>query len=289
MKILHFSDLHGKIELLPKFREYAEKKNLDAIIFSGDLADICLKREKAANMQSALEFVKNNVKTNRSISLDEFGGLLRELQFSPNVPEKLAVAAKFYAEAEKEYDKNSEETYSDLLKEIEKFPGEILMIPGNWDSTNFHKVFEKYDIHLKEKTINDIKIAGYGGAGLSPFLIPQTRIIPYSETDLYEFLSSADPFIAVTHIPPYTNKIGAEKEGGIGSFANLAYIHNKKPAILLCGHYHELIETNEDTDTSIVHAGNFGKYNDDDKYGNFVEISIDDKGFDIEHKNINDL
>ena len=220
MKILHFSDVHGGLEELRYLRQYAQKlSDFELTIFSGDLLGPFLSQEQVQQMYKAFNFILRNVKTKKPVPVEE---ILRQCRFNPNSTNDLQRAAEDYTRVESEFDKNAELRYEEALKEIEQFPGEVLMIPGNWDIQHFAKIFDKYDINQKSKIVNGVKIAGYGGSDLHPDLNPPTRGTPYNDEALYTFLTQEDPDIAITHVPPYGIYDGNNNHSG--RFANLAYL-----------------------------------------------------------------
>ena len=92
--------------------------------------------------------------------------------------------------------------YQEFKDKIKKFRHKVLMIPGNWDTTMFKKMFRKYNIHKKGKRINGVKIAGYGGADVIPKMLLATKTMDYSGEEFNKYLRKHKPHLMVSHMPP---------------------------------------------------------------------------------------
>jgi hypothetical protein len=115
----------------------------------------------------------------------------------------------------------------------------LFIIPGNFEMPNILNAICKEnnwtDLHGKSFKIDNIIIAGCGGAPKGPFNTPYEL----EEEEFKNILAKIDyADILVTHAPPkgvtdYTNEVN------IGSEAIRKFVEEKQPKINLCGHVHE--------------------------------------------------
>lgn len=275
MKLLHLSDIHGDLVALSTIKNYALKRHdLEVIVFSGDGLGECLNRSQIEIKQAAYSFIESRVQTSEPLS---FENVLYHLLTSEEAPADIKKAAKDYVKVVREFDKNAEKQYSELVDIFKRFPQQVLTVPGNWDSPVYFKFFEEFDIHNKSKEINKIKFAGYGGDNWIPVCVPETRTIGLSERELHDFLIQEDPDVAVTHVPP---KSLQDEGGNMGNWANLCYIRTESPILSLCGHAHESrgIGKERHQETIVINPGNLGHYDGALNKGTFYEIELNKKG-----------
>lgn len=259
MKGLHISDIHGDLEALDAVRKFSqERKDLEVVVCSGDLIGTPLSDTSSKKMREKFGFILNSIETNGPVPIEKIFELIGQ---DPNAPQELKEAVKVYKEAEGSFDIYAKRSYEEIASLFSQFPQTILTIPGNWDSKQYFKYMKKFDIHKKTVEINDVEFGGYGGADVIPIFLPPTRIVPYDEDELFNFLTENSPEIAVTHMPP-RGILDRNGKGNIGSWANLAYIRNPEDSsnLMLCGHCHESVGATkpENLTTLVINPGNFG-------------------------------
>ncbi len=296
MKIGHISDLHYNIPSLRTIKDWAEESDLEVIVCSGDFLGPCLPFEKAKEMQGALDYIRSNVYADISVSLTKVLEILRKKQ-TPD--KKLNSVVQVYSEAERKFDERAEEQYLTIKEFLSQFPQTVLTVPGNWDSTKYFDILGEYDIHKKTREIDDVEFSGYGASLGTPIVLPPTRIIRYSEDELFDFFTKEMPEIAVTHVPP--RKVFDKDSDGdhVGSFANLAYLRNPEqaPNILLCGHCHEGKGAGvpDGLNTYVVNPGNLGSYDNSPEKGVLLEIDYNNgknikvKPYGVGNEGVNEL
>lgn len=276
VKFIHISDIHGGFADLETIRKYAEKAKADAVLFSGDMLGPCISGPQAQEMNNHLETIVNSIPKDKKFkSLDEF------LQYCEKNPETKE-AAKGYRAIEKKFDEKAKAHYTEAKKAISQFSKPVLMVPGNWDSTQFLEEFKNYCIHGKVAEIKGLRIAGYGSANVIPKMLPQTRFVYYDESEFSEFLNQAKPDVILSHMPPKGIVDGKSK---IGSEALRKYLEKQNPKLVVCGHSHDYGHEQAGK-TMVSNAGNLGKYFNQKHYGTFAEIEIDGNKVVVRHYQI---
>lgn len=275
MKILHLSDVHGDLEALTAVKDYALESKPDVTVISGDLLGQCLSVGEAKEMQAMVGNIAGKVQVNgRSISS------VSELKQAIEILlERKDGDAQIYRKIERVFDREAEKQYSDIKGVLDKFPETVLTIPGNWDSTQYFEHFGDFDIHKETREVGDVEFSGYGEGNSTPILLPPTKVIGYSEEELFALLAKEMPEVAVTHNPPKFLRDKNSDGDHVGSWAGLAYVRNpdRSSDLLLCGHVHEDagVMKPDGLETFVVNAGNLGRFRDSPVRGCFVEIDYD--------------
>jgi len=269
MKILHFSNVYGDLEMLSNTVKYAEETKPDVVVCSGDIAGPCLPLEEAKQITRAFfDILKTiNRRGNGRVNFHDYVRFLRGADFEP---------AEVYYELEKKFDEESERQYGQLLSLFAQFPQTVLTVPGNWDSKKYFEFFAKFDIHKKMKKVDGITFAGYGGSPVTSPFLPQTSAVAYSGRDLHRFLTRKDvqydADVFVTHIPPRGIQ---DDELNKGSESLKDAMIESGPDLVLCGHSllglgHKKLEER----IIVVNSGNLGDYLDREK-GFLAEVGYD--------------
>ncbi|MEM4230493.1 MAG: metallophosphoesterase [Candidatus Pacearchaeota archaeon] len=275
MKLLHISDIHGDLDSLNTVADFARKRNdLEVIVCTGDLLGQCLPEEKVRLMLQAHNDILKRVYINERPIQNVFE-FKEVLSFLLQRGDK---AAEVYRAIEQEFEKNAEIQYSTIREVLAKFPQKVLTIPGNWDSQQYFYHFEEFDIHKKIREVGEVEFGGYGVDLATPTFLPLTKIIPYSEDELYNFLVENIPEVAVTHTPP-RGILDQTLQGNKGSWAVLAYLRNPEESsnLFLCGHCHESfgVIKPKGLRTLVINSGNLGKYKDCSHQRSFIEINYE--------------
>ena len=191
MKISHISDIHGDLEKLALYKDWAQKTKPDVVVCTGDLTGPCLEPEDIEKMQIAHGQLRSNYPANVPFNL-----LLQFLEQKEDIPEGAKTDIKKYYEIELKFDKNSREQCNEILGIFTEFPQPVLIVPGNWDSRKkYFEYFDKFDIHKKTKEVEGVEFTGYGSSDVFPVELPPTRIIEFSEDELYNLFTSQMPEI----------------------------------------------------------------------------------------------
>jgi len=285
-KILHFSDFHNGYEQLEKFIEYANSRtDIDTVLFSGDILGQCLSGKQLGEMGKSLEtMVQGTLKEcgKKEIRYDDAVKYCRRAK-----DKKLRQAYKNYRRVERSYHKTSKKHYKRFKKEISRISQKVMIIPGNWDTPLFKKIFSKYSIHKKKKKIHGLRIVGYGTGGFMSKYTPPTKAFDYDDKKFGKFLEKKKPDIILSHMPPKGICDGSQE---IGSSALAKYLKKKRkrnPLLVCCGHAHGY-DSAKTKGTLVVNAGNLGKYFNSKNCGTFAEIEINDRNVSVNHYQIKD-
>ena len=275
-KILHFSDVHGDAEMLQIAGDFAKTQNLEVCVCSGDLLGPCLSPEEGKKVHGAYNFLVNVMQQNDMEG--KFDKILSQLRFHPKCPEGVQRAIGDYTSVVAKFQENAKIGYEKLAELISKFPGKILIVPGNWDSRQFLGYLGQYNLHKCAETFKDIKFAGYGDSPEGVVVVAPREIVGFSGEEMFEFLAGEKPEIAVTHVPPFKfhDKLAEGRHSGNPYL--LAHLRaDEAPKLLLCGHVHDARGSNvvKETDCVVVNPGNLGRYEEGKPFGTFAVIEYE--------------
>ncbi len=116
-----------------------------------------------------------------------------------------------------------------------------LAVHGNMDPFGVQKILQEkgISIHGKSVEFKGFKFAGWGGSSHTPNNTP----CEYSEEEIAEGLSKLEvdeKTVLLTHTPPFGTKADSPVPGvHIGSKSLRAFIGQKQPSAIVCGHCHE--------------------------------------------------
>ena len=285
VKLLHFSDFHNGYENLDRLIEYANSRHdVDAVVFSGDILGPLLNSKEASQAHKYLETIVQKASQKFKIPL-ELKDALKYAKRGENL--ELKKMFKEYRTIEKKFDKLVKAHYKEFKGKIKKFRKKVFMIPGNWDTPMFKKIFRGYNIHKKKRKINGVRIAGFGGANAYPRQNLATRYFSYDGNEYGKYLKKHKPHIMLSHMPPKGSTDGRAKIGSetLADYLNENHKKSERKSlkVVACGHAHgyDSVDTNG---VKVVNAGNFGKYFNSKGHGTFAEISIDyDNRVDSKH------
>lgn len=135
------------------------------------------------------------------------------------------------------------EGVENFLKKISH--AKIYAIPGNCDSKEILKIYDKFDANMHNKIGNingiDADFIFFGGSNITPFGTP----FEYEEDEIYENLkklfeaSKLERKVLLTHCPPFGTNCDIANRRHVGSTAIRKIIEEFQPEINLCSHVHE--------------------------------------------------
>lgn len=272
MRLIHCAGLNGNAKkAIDTIREWsineeAKGKPIDVVVVSGNLLrkDQCWgyeeyykkfveSRETLAKLKEKLDKKRQNIDPNKTsfiLRSPEFGSLEQMVGFiSSRIAEKKEYAAVYgnIVNEIKCYGSIIEETreimlnhYRTLKKSLFKFKPQILVIPGENDTTLLNAVFILESLHFKpKKAIKEVTFAGGGYSIQIPkHILKELRREKVAESELetvlmdtLTHLSTENPDVAVITVPPYDQN--KEPHGNV-EVRN--YIEKKQPKLVLCGH-----------------------------------------------------
>ncbi len=137
----------------------------------------------------------------------------------------------------------------------------ILYVPGNCDPSQLAEasITGAVNLHGKCQRLNDVSFIGLGGAPTSPYY----SWFELSETQIMTTLKqTADTCprnprsVVVSHSPPIDTSVDLAFSGiHAGSVSLRAFIEERKPNAVFCGHIHEARGIDQIGDTLIVNPG----------------------------------
>ncbi len=116
-----------------------------------------------------------------------------------------------------------------------------LAVHGNMDPFGVQKILveKKISIHGKTVEFGGFKFAGWGGSGHTPNNTP----CEYSEDEIAQGLSKMQVdknTVLLAHVPPFGTSADSPVPGvHIGSKSLRAFVEQKQPSAVVCGHCHQ--------------------------------------------------
>lgn len=136
----------------------------------------------------------------------------------------------------------------------------VLYVPGNCDPAQLAEtqINGAINIHGHCYAINEVSFIGIGGAPASPFYswFELSEKLIKNTLDQAASLCSTRWTIIVSHAPPKDTAVDvAFSKVHAGSVGLRAFIEEKKPSIVFCGHIHEARGIDHIGNTIIVNPG----------------------------------
>lgn len=169
------------------------------------------------------------------------------------------------------------ENVEDFLNEISLY-AKIYAIPGNCDSREILKIFDKFNANKHNKIGNiegiNADFVCFGGSNITPFNTP----FEYEEDEIYKNLkglfevSKSEKKILITHCPPFNTNCDLAGERHVGSIAIRRIIEEFQPEINFCSHVHECYGKEDFIGkTKIVNVGELRRGCEILKFGKKIE------------------
>lgn len=292
MKILYCADIHGDLESLKKFRDYA-KNNADVAVCAGDLISFTLNPKRMTQLDILTKSFLKLRSTNRiQDSLEVMAKKISEMP-EEKCPKELKDAAQRYSRLHNLSKGNAKQQYEAIKEIFDSFNVPVYTIPGNWDIKHLGDALHKEDLHDKTDKVNGIIFGGYGGSYENMIgILPLDLEIPFDQKEVYDRLCKLNLEIAVVHCPPWKildrdHKKNMENKG---SAMIRLYLAEETPELLLVGHMHKDIGVKKYMDTIVINPGNLGKYPvNPDSFGTFMEIFTEDKLPEFKEANLRNI
>lgn len=303
MRIVYATDIHGAWKGL---RELLEITNDDLYIIAGDLIDRPFRTYKSyfrfTTLQEHFRYLKCRARTEVDTRVFVEGLLL-----GSKIEREERDKAREYIRLHRLAHKTMLRTMDSLASLLSEFPEKkTLVLPGNYDIDLRGTPLDARNLHKTCIEFSGLRIAGYGGAGVTTPGIPEDLAVKYREapsggrlqSEPRDFLSETKPDIAVIHMPPFGVFDRLRSYGNIGSVGVRDYAEQLSPPVVLCGHMHENWGVVAKGGTVFINPSNFGEVPDIQgvkRRGYFFDFLVKDKSYQIgtlrqiERKEVHDL
>jgi uncharacterized protein len=263
MRIVYITDLHGSLQPLGSL---LGRTKADLYIVAGDLL-------KGA-FRSSRNFFRFQELTQRFS--------LRQCRYRGEVVTRVFVESRLAAKDSDREERRRAREYLRLhdqarqtmehyflaMEEIfSSFPEKrIFVLPGNYDMNLTTTALKERDLHRRVRSVNGLRIAGYGGARGDTPGIPEDLKVHFREqtvsgrlvSEPRDFFSEARPDVAVLHMPPFGLLDVLRSYGNLGSVGVREYVDDCSPPVVLCGHMHENWGVVRQGRTIVANPSNFG-------------------------------
>jgi uncharacterized protein len=265
MKIIYVADIHGAFD---RVKLLLSETVADVYIIAGDLIDIPF-----YNMNSAINYHELQsyfhglrVRMNKeSMTIEDF---VDELLDMPNMSAEIETNGTKY----QQYTIRARRVLQQKYKVLEnilstKQKAQIFALPGNYDMDLKYTSLHERDLHLHWHDMQEMKIAGYGGADIWTPGIPERYVVRYQgsiefesgRNEMYNFFKAVKPDIIVSHQPAHGIHDRVNQFGTSGSPALRHYCDNNPVLMCLTGHVHMDWGFQISENTIYLNPSNFGE------------------------------
>ncbi len=268
MKLIYAADIHGATE---KVKTLLNETVADAYMVSGDLIDIPFYSMETAIIYNDLQIFFHGLRERMGktdVVLEDF---VDELLEAPDVPEEIQRQGTAYQEHTIRARRVMQQKYKVLENIISlKTNSRVFCLPGNYDMNLRYTSLHERDLHLHWYQIDDLRIAGYGGADVWTSGIPERYIVQYragigvddKHNEMYRFFKAVKPDIIVTHQPPHGIHDNVSSIGPSGSPGLRAFCDNNPVLLVLSGHIHADCGFKSAGNALFLNPSNFGEVTD---------------------------
>src|SRR5450759_3141168 len=265
MKIVYVADIHGAFD---RVKILLSETVADVYIIAGDLIDIPF-----YNMNSAINYHELQsyfhglrVRMNKeSMTIEDF---VDELLDMPNMSAEVEANGTKY----QQYTIRARRVLQQKYKVLEnilstKQKAQIFALPGNYDMDLKYTSLHERDLHLHWHDMQEMKIAGYGGADIWTPGIPERYVVRYQGSvvfesggnEMYNFCKAVKPDIIVSQQPAHGSHDRVNQFGTSGSPALRHYCDNNPVLMCLTGHVHMDWGFQISENTIYLNPSNFGE------------------------------
>lgn len=265
MRIIYLTDIHGAFE---RVRDLLYETIADVYIIAGDLLDIPF-----YNMDTAVRYWElQNYFTGlrrqlgkEDVVLEDF---VHDLTGMRDITEEMEDKAEKYLHYTIRARRVMQQKYKVLENMILTKPNSrIYCLPGNYDMDLRYTALHERDLHLHWYQIDDMKIAGYGGADIFTAGIPERYVVKYRagigiddrKNEMYMFFKAVKPHIIVSHQPAHGIHDWVTPAGPSGSPALRTFCDNNDVLLCFSGHIHNQWGFKEMENTVYLNPSNFGE------------------------------
>lgn len=284
MKLIYLTDIHGAFEHV---MQLLAETVADVYVVSGDLIDIPFYNMDSAiryhELQSFFHGLRRRMDREQTL-IEDF---VDELLEKPDVTDEVQSKGSRYQQYTIRARRVMQQKYKVLENIVSWKKAPVFCLPGNYDMDLKFTSLHERDLHLHWHQVEDIKIAGYGGADIWTAGIPERYVVRYKagigvydrHNEMYNFFKAAKPDIIATHQPAHGVLDRISFIGPSGSPALRTYCDNNNVLLCLTGHVHNEWGMRMVEDTVYLNPSNFGEVtqiNGEVKEGGFFfEVDID--------------
>ncbi len=265
MRIIYLTDIHGAFE---KVLTLLSETVADLYIVSGDLIDIPFYDMGTAIRYHELHTFFNGLRRRmekEDMIIEDFIDDLLEL---PDIPEEIQEKGSKYQQYTIRARRVMQQKYKVLENVLStKHSSPCLCLPGNYDMDLKYTSLHERDLHMHWYQIDDITIAGYGGADVWTAGIPERYVVKYlagigvddRKNEMYRFFKAVKPDIIVSHQPAHGIHDRISFIGPSGSPALRTFCDNNPVLLCLTGHVHSEWGVENAEGTIYLNPSNFGE------------------------------
>jgi Icc-related predicted phosphoesterase len=268
VKIIYAADIHGAFE---KVKTLLYETVADVYIIAGDLIDIPFYSMETAIRYHDIQTYFHGLRGRMGKSDMVIEDFVDELLDVPDIPEEMQRQGTMYQEYTIRARRVMQQKYKVLENIVSlKSNSRVLCLPGNYDMDLRYTSLHEQDLHLHWYQVDDLKIAGYGGADVWTGGIPERYIVKYragigvddKHNEMSRFFKAVKPDVVVTHQPPYGIHDGVPSTGPSGSPALRAFCEGNPPLLALSGHIHASWGFKATESAIFLNPSNFGEVTD---------------------------
>jgi Icc-related predicted phosphoesterase len=268
MKLIYAADIHGAFE---RVKTLLFETVADAYIISGDLIDIPFYNMGTAIRYHELQTYFHGLRGRMGKSDMGIEDFVDELLEGPEVPETTQRQGTTYQQYTIRARRVMQQKYKVLENIISlKQNSRVFCLPGNYDMDLKYTSLHEQDLHLHWYQLDQLRIAGYGGADVWTAGIPERYIVKYQagfgvdekHNEMYRFFKAVKPDIIVTHQPPHGIHDGVPSTGPSGSPTLRSFCDNNPVILSLSGHIHAACGFQVAENTVFLNPSNFGEVTD---------------------------
>ena len=268
MKLIYAADIHGAIE---KVKTLLYETVADAYIVSGDLIDIPFYSMETAIRYHDIQTFFHGLRGRMGKTDMVIEDFVDELLEVPDIPEEMQRQGTTYQEYTIRARRVMQQKYKVLENIISLKPkSRVFCLPGNYDMDLRYTSLHEQDLHLHWYQLEELRIAGYGGADVWTGGIPERYIVKYGagigvdekHNEMYRFFKAVKPDIIVTHQPPYGIHDGVPSTGPSGSPGLRTFCDNNPFLLALSGHIHASWGFQSVENAIFLNPSNFGEITD---------------------------
>jgi Icc-related predicted phosphoesterase len=264
MRIIYIADIHGAFD---RVGQLLDATDADVYIVAGDLIDLPFYTMNTAIHYHDLQTYFHGLRRGMDKTADLLEDFVDRLMLAPDLPDDIQEKGARFQQYTIRARRVMQQKYKVLENILSLKSGSLCFcLPGNYDMDLKYTPLHHRDLHLQRRSLGNLIIGGYGGAGGWTQGIPERYVIrsrsdhAFSERDIemIRFFEAARPDLIVTHQPAHGFHDQIAPMGETGSAALLNYCETHDVLACLTGHIHEQWGFAESEGTIYLNPSNFG-------------------------------